>query len=113
MGLEDSVVCPVGNLDGMSTPDVEFSVHAQWTVDWFYILEKLFFQECGRIVKLEKRRPLFELRLGCVQLHWAICLGEKEKGPPHWPRSSPGDAEARSAPLLYGTCRESHGFSMK
>lgn len=113
MHTANSMVCPVGNPDGMPAPRVAFSVRTQWTVDWFYILEKLFFQECGRMVKLEKRRPLFELRRGGVQLHWAACLGEKEEESPHWPRSSLGDAEAHSASVLYDTFRESHGFLMK
>ena len=48
----DSMICTVGNLDGMPAPSVEFSAHTQWTVDCFYILGNLFFQECGRTVKI-------------------------------------------------------------
>lgn len=49
----NSVIYAVGNLNGMPAPYVEFSAHTQWTVDYFYILGKLFFQECGSTVKSE------------------------------------------------------------
>lgn len=48
----NSMICTVGNLDGMPAPSVEFSAHTQWTVDCFYILGNLFLQECGRTVKI-------------------------------------------------------------
>lgn len=72
----NSMICTVGNLNGMPAPYVEFSAHTQWTVNSFYILGKLFFQERGSTVKSEAAQTFLSTQANQCLIAAVVYLGE-------------------------------------